>query len=104
MQIEYEVNTDRTSTRYSDADFPGSDYVVSRPYAITGEPADILRLWAVQKPDTPWKRAFDARLDCFTTVLNGCSDFRQLAPSSWADCEAMGKMLRELQRRETTQR
>jgi hypothetical protein len=58
---------------------------------MTGPPEDVLTLYTLQKPGTPWSRAFDVRLNCFTTIFSSCVDFGQLAPSSWADHEARRK-------------
>jgi hypothetical protein len=85
--ISYTAHTDRTATPYSHAEYPGSDYAVTRPH-VTGGPTDVLQVWTVPKPSGAWKRAFDIHLDCLTAVLRGCVDFRGLAPSAWADYEA----------------
>lgn len=85
--IEYEVQVDRTATVYSESGYPGSDYVVTRPH-VKGGPAEKLDAIAVQTMSGKWKRAFDLHLDCLTTIRQGCVDFRQLAPSAWADYEA----------------
>jgi hypothetical protein len=90
--IIYKVDIDRTATVYSQSGNPSSDYVVISPH-ITGAPGEALIASAVQTPSGKWKRTFDIQLDCLTTVLRGCVDFRQLAPSAWADYEAARKSM-----------
>lgn len=82
LPIEYEVWTDREPPTI---DLGDAGYVVGPPSAITGP---FEELWIAQVPqvhDAPVSRAFDVDLHCFTAVLRGCSGFRELAPSAWAD-------------------
>jgi hypothetical protein len=85
--IRYKVEVDRTATVYSESGNPGSDYVVIRPH-VTGPPTEVLDAIAVQTSSGKWKRAFDVHLGCLTSISQGCIDFRQLAPTAWADYEA----------------
>jgi hypothetical protein len=59
-------------------------YGVFRPH-VTGGPAEVLEVWATVCPDTPLYHAFDVDFRCVTSVLHGCRDFGELAPSSWAE-------------------
>jgi hypothetical protein len=88
VEISYRVDLDRIATPFS-----GSDYALTRPH-VTGGPEDVLQACLVPTAAGRWKRAFDIRLDCLTAVLRGCVDFRGLAPSAWADYEAMQASLR----------
>lgn len=95
--IVYQVDLDRVRTPFSDGNYPGSDYVVTRPH-VTGPPADVLHVWALQRTGSSWGRAFDVHLDCLTKLWQGCSDFRQLAPSAWSDYDLTRKSFQSAQR------
>ena len=84
LPIEYEIRTDRPQT----LDLGGAGYSVGPPSAITGP---FEELWIAQVPqisNSPVSRAFDVDLHCFTSILRGCTGFRELAPSAWADNQA----------------
>ncbi len=61
-------------------------YEVFRPH-VSGGPAEVLETWAFLEPGVPTNRAFDINTSCFTSILHGCRDFAELAPSAWADHE-----------------
>ena len=84
--IGYSVQTEQTSTPYSRSGDHSSDYVVGRPH-VSGPPTEILEALLVQTPTAPMQRALDVNLRCLTSVLHGCRDFQELAPSAWADHE-----------------
>ena len=85
IEISYSVRT----ARVWPSPFPPpelhNNYLLTRPSAITGPPAEILIVHLLQSPDAPTTRAFDLRLDCLSTILCGCRNFSELAPSPWAD-------------------
>jgi hypothetical protein len=83
LPIEYEVWTDRTLTLEGSS----AGYTVGAPSAITGPPVELWIARVPQAPNAPVLRAFDVDLHCFTAVLRGCADFRELVPSAWADHE-----------------
>jgi hypothetical protein len=84
LPIEYEVWTDRPQT----LDIGGAGYLVGPPSAITGPFEEVWIARVPQVPDAPASRAFDVDLRCFTSILHGCTGFRELAPSAWADNQA----------------
>ena len=81
LPIEYEVWTDRPQT----LDLGAAGYVVGPPSAITGPFEELWIARVPQVPNAPVSRAFDVDLHCFTSILRGCTGFRELAPSAWAD-------------------
>ncbi len=84
LPIEYEVRTERPQS----LDLGGSGYVVGPPSAITGPFEELWIAQVPQAPGAPVSRAFDVDLHCFTSILRGCTGFRELAPSAWADNQA----------------
>jgi len=78
---EYRVFT--ASNGINNGGHPG--YTVIKPH-VTGD-GEILETWAAQKAGVPMDRVFDVHLRCFTSILHGCRDFSELAPSAWADHE-----------------
>jgi hypothetical protein len=84
LPIEYEVWTDRSQT----LDLGGAGYVVGPPSAITGPFEELWIAHVPQVPNAPVSRAFDVDLHCFTSILHGCTGFKELAPSAWADNQA----------------
>ena len=80
LPIEYEVWTDRPET----LDLGGAEYSVGPPSAITGPFEELWIARVPQVPDAPVSRAFDIDVRCFTSILRGCTGFRELAPSAWA--------------------
>jgi hypothetical protein len=83
MEIIYQVLV-RPKSRPVDIYSEPCSYRVFRPH-VTGGPAEVLEVCATVCPDTPLYRAFDIDFHCVTSVLHGCRDFGELAPSSWAD-------------------
>jgi hypothetical protein len=79
--LQYRVLTQNRGL-YDQGD-PG--YRVIHPH-VTGV-GEILEFQATQKAGIPMNRAFDVNLQCFTSILHGCRDFAELAPSAWADHE-----------------
>jgi len=71
-----------------------SDYQVGRPDGYGGAAISSLFAWVRGNSDAPKRRAFDINLRCLTSVLRGC-DFRELAPSSWAEYESRSPGVRE---------
>ncbi len=100
LPIEYAVSTDRTATPYSNFGVRGDEYVVGPPTAITGPPEELWTAWVLQTTDAPMRRAFDVDLRCFTSVLRGCTGFRELAPSAWVDHEARLAKFRQEEERQ----
>jgi hypothetical protein len=84
LPINYEVRTDREQS----IDGGAAGYTVGPPSAITGPFEELWIAHVPQVPDAPVSRAFDADLHCFTSILHGCTGFRELAPSAWADNQA----------------
>jgi hypothetical protein len=71
----------------------GSAYTPTRGYSVgfphtDGPPANVLTTSFSQVPEAATGRAFDIKLECFTTILHDCRGFGELAPSAWADYSA----------------
>ncbi len=86
LEMVYGVSTGSTCRDPGLCD-ENSDYQVGRPDGYGGAAISSLFAWVRGNSDAPNRRAFDINLRCFTAVLRGC-DFRELAPSSWAEYES----------------
>ena len=85
LPIEYQVYTDR----HLDMDVGSRGYIVGPPDSIEGPPQEVWLVWVPHAPDSPMSRVFDLNLDCFTAIWHGCTGYRELAPSAWADHQAV---------------
>jgi hypothetical protein len=87
LPIMYQVRTERQL----DMSTGSAGYRVGPPDGIEGPPQEVWLAWVPQTPDAPVSRVFDLDLRCFTAVFHGCTGYRELAPSAWADNQASSK-------------
>jgi hypothetical protein len=87
LPIEYEVWTHQPQ-RF---DLIRDGYSVGPPSAITGPFEELWIARVPLVPDAPFSRAFDLDVRCFGSIVRGCTGFRELAPSAWADNQAEQK-------------
>jgi hypothetical protein len=83
LPIEYQVRTERQL----DMELGKRGYAVGPPDGIEGPPQEVWLVWVNHAPDAPMSRVFDLDLHCFSAVWHGCTGYKELAPSAWADYE-----------------
>ena len=89
LPIKYQVWTERQLNRK----MGNGGYSVGPPDGIVGPPQEVWVAWVPMVPNAPMSRVFDLDLRCFSAVLHGCTGYRELAPSAWADHQASYKEL-----------
>ena len=87
LPITYQVWIDR----HLNMDLGKNGYRVGPPDGIEGPPQEVWLAWVSHAPDAPMSRVFDLDLHCLSAAWHGCSGFRELAPSAWADYETSFK-------------
>ena len=95
LPLEYNVRTER----HPEMNVGSAGYLVGPPDAIEGPPMQVWDAWVPQLPTAPMSRVFDLNLGCLTAVWHGCTGYRELAPSVWADHEAEMAKFREEENR-----